>query len=194
LLAEGLVVVPRERRGVAADLADGPAGVPPDASVRMVVEQASSVEHATVIGVPRRDEAGRVTIGPGLGRPLILTTLERDEAMRVLTGGSARRATIALACLIGGVALLLAAGVWFVGDWLVGSGAATVLAVSPEPSLRPGSDTRTTGTGPGLVGEPVLALLAVAGIAALSVILSLAYVRITGGGTRTDERERPGPR
>ena len=193
-LEEGLVVVPRERHGVAADLGAGaPGDVPADASVRMVVEHASSVEHATVIGVPRRDDEGRVTMAPGLGRPLILTTLERDEAMRVLTGGSARRASIALACLVAGAALLFFAGLWFFGDWLLGGGAATVLAASPEPSLRPGTDTRTTGGGPGLVGEPLLALLGVVGIAAASVLASLAYVRLTRGANRPQKPGRQKP-
>jgi hypothetical protein len=42
----------------------------------------------------------------GLGRPLILTTLEPDEAMRVLTGGERRRPLIAAACMIGGFGLI----------------------------------------------------------------------------------------
>lgn len=192
-LAEGLVVVPRERRGVVADLADrAPSDAPSDAPVRMVVEQASTVEHAAVLGVPRRGPSGAVAIGPGLGRPLILTTLEDHEAMRVLTGGAANRARLALACLVAGAALLALAGLWFVVDRPFG-GAATVVAVSPEPTLRPGSDTRTTGGGPGLVGDPLLALLGVGGIALLSVLASLAYVRLTGGPRRDKPEDRPRP-
>lgn len=188
-LAEGLVVIPRERRGVAADLGEAaPEDVPADAEVRMILEQASSVEHGTVLGVPQRDAAGRPTMGPGLGRPLILSTLERDEAMRVLTGGSSTRATVALACIVAGAALLVAAALWFVADAVIG-GAATVLAASPEPSVRPGTDTRSTGGGPGLVGEPLLAVLAVAGIAALSVAATLAYVRLTGGSRSTNTED-----
>jgi hypothetical protein len=192
-LAQGLVVVPREHRGVARDLADrAPAGVPPEAPVRMVVELASTVEHATVIGVPRRGADGKVSIGPGLGRPLILTTLESDEAMRVLTGGAAGRARLAVAAMAAGAVLLGLALLWFLGDFLLG-GATTVLAASPDPSLRPGSDTRTTDGGPGLVGAPLLALLGVLGIALLSVAASLAYVRLTGGPRRTDGEQRPKP-
>jgi hypothetical protein len=59
--------------------------------------------------------------------------------------------------------------------------------------LRPGTDTRTTGGGPGLVGEPLLALLGVAGIALVSVLASLAYVRLTGGSRRDAPKERPRP-
>jgi hypothetical protein len=193
-LAHGLVVVPREHRGVARDLADrAPVGVPPDAPVRMVVELASTVEHAAVIGVPRRGSDGRVSIGPGLGRPLILTTLESDEAMRVLTGGAAGRARLAVAAMAAGTVLLALAVLWLLVDFLVGGGATSVLAASPDPSLRPGSDTRTTGGGPGLVGAPLLALLGVLGIALLSVVASLAYVRLTGGPRRNDGDQRPRP-
>jgi hypothetical protein len=147
-----------------------------------VIEHASTVEHATVIGVPRRN-GGTVSIGPGLGRPLILTTLESDEAMRVLTGGAAGRARLAIGFLVAGAVLLVVAAMWGLGSWLLG-GAATALAASPEPSLRPGSDTRTTGGGPGLVGDPALAVLGVLGIAALSVAASIVYVRLTGGPRR----------
>jgi hypothetical protein len=192
-LAEGLVVVPREHRGVARDLEDrAPAGVPPEAPVRMIVELASTVEHGIVVGVPRRDADGRVAIGPGLGRPLILTTLEPDEAMRVLTGGAASRARLALIAAAAGVALLVLALLWGVVDSFLG-GAATALAASAEPTLRPGSDTRTTGGGPGLVGAPLLALLAVVGIGLISVGASLAYVRLTGGRRRAEQEGRPKP-
>ena len=47
----------------------------------------------------------------GLGRPLILTTLEPDEAMRVLAEGERRRPLIAAVCLIGGFGLIALAGV-----------------------------------------------------------------------------------
>ena len=189
-LADGLVVVTRERKGVAADLGDrAPAGVPADAPVRMVVEQVSTIEHAAVLGVPRR-AGGGVEMGPGLGRPLILTTLEDDEAMRVITGGAAGRARLALACFALGAGLLIIGIVWLVLDQLFGA-AATALAASPTP--RPGSDTRTTGGGPGLVGDPALALLGVLGIAVLSVVASLAYVRLTGGRRRDEPEEKPRP-
>ena len=191
-LAEGLVVVPRERHGVAADLGGGaPGDVPPDAAVRMVVEHASTVEHGAVIGVPKRAPGGGVVIGPGMGRPLILTTLEDDEAMRVLTGGATGRARLALACMVIGVALLAVAVLWLIASWLFGP--TPVSAASPEPTLRPGSDTRTTGGGPGLVGDPLLAVLGVAGVALLSVVASLAYVRLTGGARRDPPEDRPKP-
>jgi hypothetical protein len=90
-LGDGLIVVPRESEGVAADLtADAVSGalpeIPADTPVRLRVEQISAVDHATAAGVPRRNAAGSVVLGPGLGRPLLLTPLEQDEAMRVLAG------------------------------------------------------------------------------------------------------------
>ena len=73
----------------------------------------------------------------------------------------------------------------------LGGGVATALAASPDPTLRPGSDTRTSGGGPGLVGDPLLALLGVLGIAAVSVIATLAYVRFTAVAAARDRRAPP---
>jgi hypothetical protein len=115
-LDAGLVVVPRFSAGVAGDLGDrAPAGLPPETPVRARIEQVSSVEHAIVLGVPILDD-GRVMIGPGLGRPLILTTLEPPEAMRVLTGGATGRSRAAAGFLLAGV-LLVAAGIgWAIAE------------------------------------------------------------------------------
>lgn len=181
-IAEGLIAVPRESIGQARDVdALTVAGIDPDAQARLRVELVSTVEHGTVLGVPARARDGRVAIGPGLGRPLILSTLEGDEAMRVLTGGASGRSRAAAACLVAGVVLIAAAALWWLVDALVGGGAANALAASPMPTLRPGTDTRTSGGGPGLVGDPALALAGVLGIATVSLIASLAYVRFTRG-------------
>ena len=178
-LAEGLIVVPREHVGRVADLGESaPAGAPGDAEASIVIEQVSTVEHATVAGVPARSPSGGAVLGPGLGRPLLLTTLEQDEAMRVLTGGDSRRARVAVACLTLGAVLIAAAALWWLIDGLVGGGAATALAASPDPTLRPGADTRSPGQGPGLVGEPLLAILAMLGIGLLSAAGTLAWIRL----------------
>jgi hypothetical protein len=178
-LADGLIVVPRVSRGRAADLGDrAPEGVAPDAEAQLRVEQVSSVEHATVAGVPRRLAEGGTVIGPGLGRPLLLTTLERDEAMRILSGGAAGRSRAAIACLAAGAILIGVAALWWLVETIAG-GAAAALAASPDPSVRPGADTRSTGQGPGLVGEPLLAIVGMLGIAVTAVLASLAYVRLT---------------
>jgi hypothetical protein len=110
-LDTGLVVVSRESVGTAADLPDRvPAGTGPTTPVRLRIDQVSSIEHAHVLGVPSLDATGTPRISAGLGRPLILTTLEPDEAMRVLTGGERRRPMIAAACMIGGFGLIGLAG------------------------------------------------------------------------------------
>ena len=109
-LDTGLVVVPRKSVGTAADVADRvPAGTPPTTPVRLWVAQVSSVEHAIVLGVPTRDAGGEPRMSAGLGRPLVLTTLEPDEAMRILAEGSPGRIRIATACLVGGMGLIVVA-------------------------------------------------------------------------------------
>lgn len=103
-LDAGLVVVPRESVGSAADVADRvPTGTPPETPVRLRIEQISSVEHAIVVGVPGLDETGAPRMSAGMGRPLVLTTLEQDEAMRILVEGDRRRPLVAAACLAGGL-------------------------------------------------------------------------------------------
>jgi hypothetical protein len=113
VLGAGLVVVVRESEGTAADIADRvPDGTAPDAPARLRIEQVSSVEHAIVVGVPMLDRAGTPTMSAGLGRPLILTTLERPEAMRILARGESRRPALALASLAGGLVLVGAGLAW----------------------------------------------------------------------------------
>ena len=61
--------------------------------MRLRVEQVSSVEHAVVLGVPVAGPGEQpVRMTAGLGRPLILTTLETPEAMRILAGRRRRAA------------------------------------------------------------------------------------------------------
>lgn len=187
-ITDGLIVVPREHVGLARDLeTPSTSGIDPDAPVRLQVEQVSTVEHAVVLGTPGRAADGRITMRAGLGRPLILTTLEDDEAMRTLTGGATGRSRLAVACLAAGAILIGVAALWWLLDAVLG-GAATALAASPDPTQRPGSDTRSSGSGPGIVGEPVLAVLGVLGVAGASLLASLVYVRLTGGRSRRDWR------
>jgi hypothetical protein len=112
-LGDGLVVIPRESTGTAADLPDrAPAGVPPEAPVRAIVEQVSAVEQAIVLGVPVAEPDGRVRMTAGLDRPLILTTLEPAEAMRVLGEGRRSRAQLVAASAVLGIVLLAAGLGW----------------------------------------------------------------------------------
>jgi hypothetical protein len=54
-----------------------------------------------------------------------------------------------------------------------------VLAASPSPTAAPGGDPRSSGQGPGLVGDPLMALLAVLAIGLGTLVLTLVYVRLT---------------
>ncbi len=57
--------------------------------------------------------------------------------------------------------------------------AAATLAASPSPGTGSGGDPRSSGQGPGLVGDPAFALLAVVAIGLGSVAATLVYVRLT---------------
>jgi hypothetical protein len=61
--------------------------------------------------------------------------------------------------------------------------AATTLAASPSPEVV-GGDPRSSGQGPGLVGDPAFALLAVIAIGLASLIATLVYVRLTANRSR----------
>ena len=65
--------------------------------------------------------------------------------------------------------------------WLTLSG--PVVAQTPDPTSA-GGDPRSSGEGPGLVGDPGFAILGVALVAAIAVGGTLAYVRLTGGARR----------
>jgi len=110
----GLVTLVRESVGTAGEAASALdaallAGLPSGAAVRLRIEQLSSVEHATVLGVPVAAPDGRVVITSGTGRPLVVCTLERDEAMRILAEGRRAR-PLAAAVTLGGGLLGLAVG------------------------------------------------------------------------------------
>jgi hypothetical protein len=115
-LDDGLVVVPRESVGTAAEVPDRvPAGLAPSTPVRLRIDQVSSVEHAIVAGVPTAGPDGQARMAAGLGRPLILSTLEQDEAMRILAAGSRRPMWAALSLALG-AALLTIGLAWAVID------------------------------------------------------------------------------
>jgi hypothetical protein len=119
-LDEGLVVVPRESTGVAGDLGErAPAGVAPSTPARIRIEQLSSVEHALVLGVPERAPGGEVRLTAGLGRPLVLTTLEPAEAMRILAEGRTGAPRAAAALLTAGIVVSLVAVTWLIVDALL---------------------------------------------------------------------------
>lgn len=198
-LGDGLIVVPRESVGRAADLPDRvPEPYGPDTTVRARIEQLSSVEHATVLGypVPVTSEPHAADVGAtpalltaGRGRPLIVTVLEADEAMRILAGGDAGRTRLAAALLGAGAILVAGALAWAVIAALLPAviafvpGAAglieSVRAASPEPSVAIGGDPRSDGQGPGLIGTPGLAIIGVVAIGLIAVLITAVYVRLT---------------
>ncbi len=111
-LGDGLIVVPRESLGVAADLPDRvPSDLATTAPVRVIIEHLSSVDHVSALGVPSVDDAGRPQLGAGRGRPLIVTNLEPHEAMRILVGDHRYVPLAASVGLAGGAVLLVAAGI-----------------------------------------------------------------------------------
>lgn len=112
-LGDGLVVVPRIAEGVAADLPNSlgmevPPTLAADAPVRVRIDQVSAVEHATVAGLVQTTPAGhRMTAGNG--RPLILTTVAPDAAMRLLASEHRRRVVGAAALGVAGLGFMAAA-------------------------------------------------------------------------------------
>lgn len=58
---------------------------------------------------------------------------------------------------------------------------AALLAATPEATRAVGNDPRSSGEGPGLVGEPLLAIGLVVAIGLAALLLTLVYVRATGG-------------
>ena len=177
-IGAGLVVVPRESVGTAADAPDRlPIGTPADVPMRLLVEQLSSVEHAVVLGVPTADPGdGSIRMTAGLGRPLIVTTLETPEAMRILAADGPRRPLIAAMALAVGFVSLTIGVVWAV----LAAVTTTALAASPAPSAG-GGDPRSSGQGPGLVGDPLTAIALVVAIGLATTVATIGYVRLTGG-------------
>jgi hypothetical protein len=64
--------------------------------------------------------------------------------------------------------------------------ARAALAIAAEPGASPGTggDPRSPGQGPGLVGDPLFAIMAVLLVAITSVVLTLAYVRLTSARSK----------
>ena len=71
------------------------------------------------------------------------------------------------------VVSLAAGALWLAG----GRGARS--AASPTPAA--GGDPRSSGQGPGLVGDPAFAVLAVWRSGSATIAITLAYIRLTGG-------------
>jgi len=119
-IEDGLVTLVRESTGTAAEVAGQlTQRLAPETKIRLRIEHLSSVEHAVVLGMPLMDLGGAVRMTRGTGRPLVVCTLEEEEAMRVLTDGARARPVAAAVTLAGGLALLVAGIGWAL---VVGSG------------------------------------------------------------------------
>lgn len=116
-LDTGLIVVPREAEGVAGEIPDRlPPGTPPQTVTRLRIELLSSVDHALALGVPVLDPSRGPLLVPGLGRPLILTNLERDEALRLLAAGARGTLRLASGLAAGGIATAIVGVAWAILD------------------------------------------------------------------------------
>jgi hypothetical protein len=94
------------------------------------------------------------------------------RALRLaLAGGMVAMACAALGGLPGPGARTLVPGPFAAGQ---------ILAASADPSPASG-DTRSPGEGPGFVGAPLVAILAVLGLGLATALLTIVYVRLTGG-------------
>jgi hypothetical protein len=60
---------------------------------------------------------------------------------------------------------------------------AVLRAASPSPATPPGGDPRSSGEGPGFVGDPATAILVVIAIGLASAAVTALYARLTRPGT-----------
>ena len=184
-LADGLVVVERRWEGSVAELhAAGReyqrpetaalvaalATSDPTRGARVGLEQVSNLDRATAAGQLVDGE-----LRAGAGRPLVVTTLERADALRLL-GGEARgrlvSSTLALALLAIGLLLLLGGVALALASPALGADAASP---SPTPTPNPESgDARNGGVGVGPGG-----LLGLVVMFALPLLFASIVVLIT---------------
>jgi hypothetical protein len=74
-------------------------------------------------------------------------------------------------CRMGAIAAIQAIVAWL-------AVAAVALAATPTPAGEAG-DPRSAGQGPGLVGDPLFAILAVVVIGLTTVLVTTAWIRLT---------------
>ena len=173
-LGDGLVVIPRETAGLVGDLGDrAPDDLDDLLPARVIVEHVSSVEHAIILGVPTRSPDGATSLTAGRAGP---SSSRRSNNPRPCASWPA----VTWSCRGSRAALLIAAGFLIIAGVVLVILPGSALAASPDPTAVVGSDTRSSGEGPGLVGAPLAAILGVVGIGLLTLLLTLAWVRLTG--------------
>lgn len=190
-LADGLVVVERRWEGSVAELhaanreyqspetsalVAAIAASDPTRGARVGLEQISNLDRATAAGQLIDGE-----LRAGAGRPLVVTTLERAEALRLLgTEGRGRLAssTFALALLAIGLLLLLGGLALTLASPALGADSASP---SPTPTATPESgDARNGGVSVGPGG-----LLGLVVMFALPLLIASVVVLITRLAIRT---------
>jgi hypothetical protein len=194
-LGDGLVVIERQWDGSVAELAAAHreyrdpesatlvaqlASAAPATGARVILEQISTLDRGTAAGLLR---GGTLTAG-GAGQPLVLTTLDRREALRIL--GSGQRANLAAGLL---TLLLLLAGILLlaIGTATLITQTTTGVRAVPSPTIDSGPDPTVArgesgdarnggvGTGPGGVAGLIGALAAPFAVGALiAVVVSVA--------------------
>lgn len=186
-LADGLVVVERRWEGSVADLhAAGReyqrpetaelvaalATSDPTRGARVGLEQISNLDRATAAGQLVDGE-----LRAGAGRPLVVTTLDRADALRLLGGeGRARLAssTLALALLALGLVLFLVGVALALASPALGADAASP---SPAPTTNPESgDARNGGVGVGPGG--LLGLVVMFALPLLFAAILVLFTRL----------------
>ena len=189
-LADGLVVVERRWEGSVAELhvagreyqspetaalVAALAVSDPTRGARVGLEQISNLDRATAAGQLIDGE-----LRAGAGRPLVVTTLERAEALRLLgTEGRGRLAssTLALALLALGLLLLIGGAALALASPALGADA---VSPSPTPTPNPESgDARNGGVGVGPGG-----LLGLVVMFALPLLFAVIVVLLTRLVTR----------
>jgi len=189
-LADGLVVVERRWEGSVAELHAASreyqrpetaalvaalAVSDPTRGARVGLEQISNLDRATAAGQLIDGE-----LRAGAGRPLVVTTLERAEALRLLgTEGRGRLAssTLALALLALGALLLIGGLALTFASPALGADA---VSPSPTPTPNPESgDARNGGVGVGPGG-----LLGLVVMFALPLLFAVIVVLLTRLVTR----------
>jgi len=188
-LADGLVVVERRWEGSVADLhAAGREYQSPETAALVAAIAASDPTRGARVGLEqisnldRATAAGQLVDGElraGAGRPLVVTTLERAEALRLLGGegrGRLASSTAALALFAIGLLLLLGGIALALASPTLGADAA-----SPSPTPTPESgDARNGGVGVGPGG-----LLGLVMMFALPLLFAAVVVLVTRLATRT---------
>jgi hypothetical protein len=189
-LADGLVVVERRWEGSVAELHAASreyqrpetaalvaalAVSDPTRGARVGLEQISNLDRATAAGQLIDGE-----LRAGAGRPLVVTTLERAEALRLLgteERGRLASSTLALGLLALGLLLLIGGAALALASPALGADA---VSPSPTPTPNPESgDARNGGVGVGPGG-----LLGLVVMFALPLLFAVIVVLLTRLVTR----------